>query len=61
MKSSLSISHRAIQGITSFILNIISAIAAYAFFPKKPSIKNDIQETNPAVIILLNQPKLFAA
>ena len=26
-----------------FLLHIISAIAAYAFFPKKPSIKKDIE------------------
>jgi hypothetical protein len=25
-------------------------IAAYSFLPKKPSIKNDIEETNPAFI-----------
>lgn len=50
--------HRSIEG---FILNIISAIAAYSFFPKKPSIKMDIQETNPTKIAQHNQPKLLAA
>jgi hypothetical protein len=43
--------HRSISG---FLLNIMSAIAAYSFFPKKPSIKRDIEETNPQ---LLNQFK----
>jgi hypothetical protein len=50
--------HRSIEG---FILNIISAIAAYSFFPKKPSIKKDIEETNPSRIAALNQLKLIAA
>jgi hypothetical protein len=39
----------------------MSAIAAYSFFPKKPSIKKDIEETNPELIARLNQPKLLAA
>ena len=42
-------------------LNIMSAFAAYSFFPKKPSIKKDIEETNPSVIDQLNQQKLNAA
>lgn len=50
--------HRSIAG---FLLNIISAIAAYSFFPKKPSIKKDIEESNPALIAQHNQPKLIAA
>jgi len=50
--------HRSIAG---FLLNIISAIAAYSFFPKKPSIKKDIEETNPSLIAQHNQPKLIAA
>lgn len=39
--------HRSISG---FLLNLLGAIAAYSFFPKKPSIKTDIQETNPEII-----------
>jgi len=39
----------------------MSAIAAYSFFPKKGSIKKDIEETNPSVIAQLNQQKLIAA
>jgi hypothetical protein len=50
--------HRSING---FLLNLMSAIAAYSFFPKKPSIKNDIEETNPYVIAQFNQPQLIAA
>ena len=40
-----------------FLLHIISAIAAYAFFPKKPSIKKDVEETNPAFIDQQLQPQ----
>ena len=50
--------HRSIAG---FLLNRISAIAAYSFFPKKTSIKKDIEKTNPALIAQHNQPKLIAA
>lgn len=39
--------HRSLNG---FLLNLMSAIAAYAFFPKKPSIKIDIEETNTKLI-----------
>jgi hypothetical protein len=28
----------------------MGALAAYSFFPKKPSIKKDIEETNPKFI-----------
>jgi len=50
--------HRSISG---FLLNIISAIAAYSFFPKKPSIKNDIKETNQKVIDAFKQQLLLVA
>ncbi len=50
--------HRSING---FLLSLMSAIAAYSFFPKKPSIKNHIEETNPALIAQFNQPQLCAA
>jgi Transposase DDE domain len=50
--------HRSVNG---FLLNLISAIAAYSFFPKKPSIKKDIEETNPRLIQQFNQPQLVAA
>jgi hypothetical protein len=39
----------------------MGAIAAYSFFPKKPSIKRDIQETNPKLIKALEQQLFLAA
>lgn len=61
LKNICQIEHTRHRSIAGFILNIISAIAAYSFFPKKPSIKKDIEESNPALIALFNQPKLIAA
>jgi len=61
LKNICQVEHTRHRSIAGFILNIMSAIAAYSFFPKKPSIKKDIEETNPSVIAQLNQQKLIAA
>jgi hypothetical protein len=61
LKNICQVEHTRHRSIAGFILNIMSAIAAYSFFPKKPSIKMDIQETNPCLIQQHNQPKLLAA
>ena len=50
LKNICQIEHTRHRSISGFLLNIISAIAAYSFFPKKPSIKKDIEETNPELI-----------
>jgi hypothetical protein len=50
--------HRSISG---FLLNLMSAIAAYSFADKKPSIKPLVQETNPKLIQAMeNQLRLAA-
>jgi hypothetical protein len=46
--------HTRHLSVAGFILNIMSAIAAYSFFPKKPSIKKDIAETNHNLIARFN-------
>lgn len=61
LKNICQVEHTRHRSIAGFILNIMSTIAAYSFFPKKPSIKKDIEETNPALIQQFNQPKLIAA
>jgi hypothetical protein len=61
LKNICQVEHTRHRSLAGFILNIMSAIAAYSFFPKKPSIKKDIEETNPRLIQQLNQPKLLAA
>ena len=52
LKNICQIEHTRHRSISGFLLNVMGAIAAYSFFPKKPSIKNDVAETNPK---LLNQ------
>lgn len=61
LKNICQVEHTRHRSISGFLLNIISAIAAYSFFPKKPSIKPVVEETNPKLIKQLNQPKLIAA
>ena len=61
LKNICQVEHTRHRSVAGFILNIMSAIAAYAFFPKKPSIKKDVEETNPKIIQQLNQQKLIAA
>jgi len=52
LKNICQVEHTRHRSISGFLLNIMGAIAAYSFFPKKPSIKNAVAETNPE---LLNQ------
>lgn len=61
LKNICQVEHTRHRCVAGFILNIMGAIAAYSFFPKKPSIKKDIEETNPALMAQLNQQKLIAA
>ena len=50
LKNICQLEHTRHRSISGFLLNVMGAIAAYSFFPKKPSIKRDIQETNPKII-----------
>jgi hypothetical protein len=61
LKNICQIEHTRHRSIAGFILNVMSAIAAYSFFPKKPSIKNNIVETNPHLIHRFNLPQLCFA
>ncbi|MFP5471851.1 MAG: IS982 family transposase, partial [Bacteroidia bacterium] len=47
LKNICQIEHTRHRSISGFLLNIMGAIAAYSFFPKKPSIKKAVVETNP--------------
>lgn len=40
--------HRSLNGF--LLINHMSEISAYSFFPKKPSIKKDIEVTNPKLL-----------
>lgn len=61
LKNICQVEHTRHRSIAGFILNIMGAIAAYSFFPKKPSIKKDIEETDPRMFQIYNQPSLIAA
>ena len=61
LKNICQVEHTRHRSVAGFILNSMSAIPAYSFFPKKPSIKKDIEETNPTLIDQFNQQKLIAA
>lgn len=61
LKNLCQIEHTRHRSISGFLLNIMGAIAAYSFFPKKPSIKMDIQETNPKLIEQFEKQLLLVA
>jgi len=61
LKNICQVEHTRHRSISGFLLNIMGAIAAYSFFPKKPSIKMDIEETNPGIIQQFKQQLLLSA
>ncbi len=61
LKNICQVEHTRHRSISGFLLNIMGALAAYSFFPKKPSIKKDIEETNPAIIQQFKQQLLLSA
>lgn len=61
LKNICQLEHTRHRSVSGFLLNIMGAIAAYSFFPKKPSIKKDIEETNPKLIQLFNNQLLLGA
>jgi hypothetical protein len=50
LKNMCQVEHSRHRSINGFLLNIMGAIAAYSFFPKKPSIKDIVAETNPKLM-----------
>lgn len=61
LKNICQVEHTRHRSINGFIINIMGALAAYNFFPKKPSIKHQIEETDPKEIQKYLTPKLIAA
>lgn len=61
LKNICQIEHTRHRSISGFLLNIMGALAAYSFFPKKPSIKKDVEETNPKIIQQFKQQLLLVA
>lgn len=50
LKNICQIEHSRHRSIPNFISNLLSAIIAYCFFPKKPAIKFDVVKTNQLVL-----------
>jgi hypothetical protein len=61
LKNICQVEHTRHRSISGFLLNIMGAIAAYSFFPKKPSIKKDIEETDPRLIQKFKSQLLLVA
>lgn len=61
LKNICQLEHTRHRSINGFLLNIMGAIAAYSFFPKKPSIKNSVQETNLKAIENFNRQLALTA
>lgn len=61
LKNMCQIEHTRHRSISGFLLNIMGAIVAYSFFPKKPSITPIVMETNPKLIQQFNKQLLIAA
>lgn len=61
LKNICQVEHTRKPSISGFLLNIIGVIATYSFFPKKPSIKKDMEENNPKLIQYSNQQLFLAA
>lgn len=45
LKTMCQVEHSRHRSTANFITNVLSAIAAYSFFPKKPSIKYEVEQT----------------
>jgi len=61
LKNICQVEHSRHRSISGFLLNIMGAIAAYFFFPKKPSIRKHVEETNPKLIQKQMQQLFLAA
>ena len=46
LKNICQVEHSRHRSFGNFITNLVSGLLAYSFFPKKPSIKYETQETN---------------
>lgn len=50
LKNICQIEHSRHRSLANFLSNLISGLIAYSFFPKKPAIKYDVEETNQLVL-----------
>lgn len=61
LKNSCQLEHTRHRSVNGFLLNSMAALAAYSFLPKKPSIKQDIEETRPELMSNKNNQLFLAA
>lgn len=61
LKNICQVEHTRQSKCSRLYFNIMSAIAAYSFFPKKPSIKKILKKQILYLLQQLNQQKLIAA
>lgn len=50
LKNICQIEHSRHRSFTNFVINLLYGLAAYCFFPKKPSINLEIESSNQLVI-----------
>ena len=52
LKNMCQVEHSRHRSFGNFMTNILSGLIAYSFFPKKPAIKFDVQETSQVSLFL---------
>ncbi len=52
LKNICDIEHSRHRSVTNFLVNLISALAAYSFLPKKPSVSSDFNMPNGFLCLL---------
>jgi hypothetical protein len=61
LKNLCQVEHTRHRSINGFLINLAAGIAAYSFFPKKPSIKTQVEETDPRLLHASNIQLQLAA
>lgn len=50
LKNMCKLQHTRHRSVHNFLLNILGALAAYSFFPKKPSLNIQFEKTNQLIL-----------
>lgn len=61
LKNQCQLEHTRHRSINGFLLNMLGALAAYSYFPKKPSITPIVEETDPKKQHAFKQQLLLVA
>ncbi len=60
MKNICDIEHTRHRSVTNFLVNLISALAAYSFLPKKPSVSSDSNMPNGSILLYFENRAVFS-